>query len=393
MTIIIFTLLLFEILSFLTLKNHFSKYSRSLYYCILILHFALSLPIWYYLIKVITFKGFADNPELINDQLTLTGFISAVAIPRSIASFIHFTGKLLRKKKGGHIRWLTEAGLILTSLIFLIIVYSSFFSRYNFQTEKIAIRIKDLGKSLDGLKIIHLSDMHLSSFYKHPDLIDEVLKEAISHDPDLMINTGDFVTIGRREFSGFVKILSKYKARYGNYAILGNHDMGTYLPSEAEEKKMTPMLISELVSASGYRVLRDENEIIEINGKKVAIIGVITEGSHPGIIHGDVIKASAGTDSADLKILLIHDPNQWDADVKGKTDIQLSLAGHTHGMQIGIITRNFRWSPAKYFYPRWNGLYSAGNQHLYVNRGLGILGIPFRIWMPPEITVITLLAE
>jgi predicted MPP superfamily phosphohydrolase len=122
------------------------------------------------------------------------------------------------------------------------------------------------------------------------------------------------------------------------------------------------------------------------------VIGVMTKGSFPEIIHSDLNKAYSGTDSADLKILLAHDPNQWEKDVTGKTDIDITLSGHTHGMQIGILTKRVKWSPARYFYPQWNGLYKTGEQYLIVNRGLGVLAIPFRIGMPPEITVITLIA-
>jgi predicted MPP superfamily phosphohydrolase len=221
--------------------------------------------------------------------------------------------------------------------------------------------------------------------------MEEVMETVDSYNPDLIVNTGDFITLGPREYGRFDTLLIKYRGMYGNYAIIGNHDVGTYLPDGfTAEKRETPDKMRELILNSGYDLLNDENRIIDIKGSELAIIGVKTGGSHPEIIHGDLGKAIMGTDSADLKILLMHDPNQWDKDVVGKTDIELSLAGHTHGMQIGIITRNFRWSPAKRFYPRWHGLYSEGEQFLYVNRGLGVLGVPFRIWMPPEITIITL---
>ncbi len=132
---------------------------------------------------------------------------------------------------------------------------------------------------------------------------------------------------------------------------------------------------------------------VKIGNAKIAMIGVVTKGSFPKIIHGDLTKAAIGTDSADLRILLSHDPNHWGKAVKGRTNIEVTLSGHTHGMQIGILTKKFKWSPAKYFYPQWNGLYSAGEQYLVVNRGLGVLGIPFRVWMPPEISVVTILSE
>jgi predicted MPP superfamily phosphohydrolase len=116
-------------------------------------------------------------------------------------------------------------------------------------------------------------------------------------------------------------------------------------------------------------------------------------GRHPYITYGDLGKAITGLDSVDLKILLSHDPNHWEKAVVGKTDIDITLSGHTHGMQMGILTKHFKWSPSKYFYPHWNGLFLEGNQSQYVNRGLGVLSIPFRIWMPPEITIITLRPE
>jgi uncharacterized protein len=151
--------------------------------------------------------------------------------------------------------------------------------------------------------------------------------------------------------------------------------------------------MKELIKSSGYQVLYNGNKTIEINGVKVEFIGVETSGRFPKIIHGDLKKAMEESDTAGFKILLAHDPNQWDSDVVGKTDIKLTFAGHTHGMQMGILTKKLRWSPIKYFYPHWQGLYSENDQFLYVNRGLGVLGIPFRIWMPPEITVMTLKSD
>lgn len=346
---------------------------------------------WSYAFVIITYKGHYDDPAFLGNQLIMTGLLSAVLLPRSVISLGHFTGKLIRIKQGGHIIWLTGSAMIFSLILMLILAHGAFRGRFNFKTEKIEIRIKGLNSSLDGIKIAQLSDLHLSSFYKKADRLEKAISIINSHNPDLIFNTGDFVTIGRREFDRFDTILIKHKSRFGNYAVLGNHDMGTYLPDKArEEKRLTPEIMGRLIIGSGYRLLNDENEIIKISNAEVAVIGVKTSGSHPGIVHGDLKKALIGTDSADLRILLCHDPNQWDLDVAGKTDIELSLAGHTHGMQVGIITRNFRWSPARRYYPRWNGLYSEGDQYLYVNRGLGLLGVPFRIWMPPEITIITL---
>ncbi len=391
MAAVLLLALFFEILSFIAIRDHYAKRSGTIYYLIKASHFALSVLMWFYIFKVLTWKGFPDEPSHLNDRLIFTGLLSAVLIPRSIFSLVHFIGKLIRKKRGGHIRWLTEAAVIYSVLVFLTVCNGSFFGRFNFKTDAVTINIKGMDPSLDGLKIAHLTDMHLSSFYNKSKRLEEVMKKVDTYNPDLIVNTGDFITLGSREYGRFDTLLLKHRGLYGNYAIIGNHDMGTYLPDNySVEKRATPDRMRELIMKSGYHLLNDENTIINVKGVNVAVIGVKTGGSHPEIIHGDVRKASVGTDSAGLRILLCHDPNQWDKDVVGKTDIELSLAGHTHGMQMGIITRNFRWSPAKRYYPRWHGLYSEGEQFLYVNRGLGVLGVPFRIWMPPEITIITL---
>ena len=176
---------------------------------------------------------------------------------------------------------------------------------------------------------------------------------------------------------------------------MGNHDAGTYNPDFTEADRVNNVsILNNLVESSGYIVLNDAHVKVRIGDAELAIIGVTTAGRHPDIVHGDLDKAITGLDTVDLRLLLTHDPNQWLVDVAGKKkDIEISLSGHTHGMQMGILTKSFRWSPSKYFYPHWNGLYREENQFHYVNRGLGVLAIPFRIWMPPEITVITLKQE
>ena len=205
------------------------------------------------------------------------------------------------------------------------------------------------------------------------------------------MNTGDFVNYSYPEYESNDTILVKAVAKLGQYAVLGNHDMGTYNSNlNAAGRDSNVKMMIRLMTASGYRVLVDENLVILVGKAKIGLAGVTTRGRHPDIIHGDLGKAIAGLDSVDVKILLSHDPNHWELAVKGKTDIDLMLAGHTHGMQMGIITSSFKWSPAKYFYPEWNGLYNDDGQYLYVNRGLGVLGIPFRIGMPPEISVLRL---
>ncbi len=390
----ILILILVEILTFLVLKEHIYLSSKLKFYFLFSIHSLLSIWLWFLIIKVSFYKGYFDTPEDIWIRMNLTGMICAIALPRMLTSFFHYTGKLLRIRKGGHLRWLTQSGFVISFIIFSVIAFGTFIGKFNFRIEKITIKIKGMDKELDSLRIVQISDLHLAGFYKHHNRLQKAIDEVNSYSPDLIINTGDFVSYGWREFDSCDTILIKEKSRFGNFAIPGNHDAGTYFPGSSEtDRKSIALKINELITASGYNVLNNEYVILNIKDARIALIGVETYGRHPDIIHGDLKKATEGLDSVDFKILLCHDPNQWREDVAGKTDIDLTLSGHTHGMQIGIVTKKFRWSPSKYSYPEWNGLFSEGNQYLYVNRGLGVLAIPFRIWMPPEITVLTLVTE
>jgi len=387
-------LIIIEILMFVVLWQHFYNKTKAKYYISIIIHIILSIWLWIIYFETTFYNSFYDNPKHVWLMMNLTAIMIAVVFPRAIIIILHFTGKLINLKNGFHLRWLTNSGLALMLVIFSTIAVSSLWERFNFKTEYIIINIKGLNKDLDGLKIVQLSDMHLTSFYRHKNQLQKVITEVNQLKPDLLINTGDFISYGWREFERYDTILSRAKSRYGNFAILGNHDVGTYDPYFTKADKNNNILIMDsLIRTSGYQVLNDEFKIVNIGKARVALIGVVTGGRHPHMVHGNLDKALAGLDSVDLKILLSHDPNHWAEAVTGKTDIDITLSGHTHGMQMGIITKKFRWSPAKYFYPHWNGLYTSGRQYQYVNRGLGVLAIPFRIWMPPEITVITIKKE
>lgn len=392
--LLLIILILTEVLTPAVLRQHFFTVSKPKYYISIVIHIILSLWLWILFLETTGFNSFFDSPRHIWMMMNLKGMICGVVAPRVILNLCHFSGRLAKIKSGGHPRWLTNTGLAIMVVIFSIIASGTLYERFNFKIEAVTIKIKGLNKDLDGLKIVQLSDLHLAGFYHHRKLLQEVMEKVNSYKPDLILNTGDFVSYGWREFDRNDTILSKAYSRYGNYAVMGNHDFGTYHPYFTEgDRDNNVLILNKMIKASGYAVLNDEFTKVNIGGAKVGLIGVITMGRHPDIVHGDLGKAIAGLDSVDLKILLSHDPNHWKLAVTGKTDIDITLSGHTHGMQMGILTKKFRWSPSKYFYPHWNGLFSEGKQFQYVNRGLGVLAIPFRIWMPPEITIITLKQE
>jgi predicted MPP superfamily phosphohydrolase len=383
-----------ELLTILVIRQHFKASSKANYYISVIINSILSIYLWVLYVKLYTYKGYFDDMSHIYLMMSLTGAICAIVIPRVILDIFHLTGSLIMIRKGGHIRSLTNAGIMVFASIFTIIVWSSTIGKFNFKTSEINLEIPGLNKNLEGLTIVQLSDIHLAGFYRYRGKLAKVVEKVNSYKPDILINSGDFINYGWREFDNMDTLLSGAKGKLGSFAAIGNHDIGTYNPDLNEAGRDSNLVrMNELIKASGYNVLNDENTFLNIGPAKVAIIGVITEGKHPRMVHGDLSKAIKGTDSADFRILISHDPNHWEEAVKGKTKIELTFAGHTHGMQMGILTGGFKWSPSQYFYPKWNGLYNSGNQFLYVNRGLGVLAIPFRIWMPPEITVIKLTSK
>jgi len=387
-------LIIIEVLTIAVLREHFFNTSRIKYYISVLIHTILSIWLWALLIEISNYRGYYDSAWNIWAHMNLNGMICTVIFPRFMLIVLHFSGKAMRVKTGGHSRSLTNTGLVISILIFSIFANGTITGRFNFKTEEVTIRIRDLNDKLNGIKIVQISDNHLNAFHHHLNLLQNVVQKINSYHPDIIVNTGDFVTAGWREFIGSDSILAGAKSRYGNFAVFGNHDSGTYLQLRTDSAlRSNTLMLNEMIRSSGYTILNNEHVIADINGAKVALIGVTTGGRHPDIIHGDLKQAMSGLDSVDFKIFLCHDPNQWEEDVTGKTDIELTLSGHTHGMQIGILTKNFKWSPSKYFYPHWNGLYKIGNQYLFVNRGLGVLAIPARIWMPPEITVIKLEKE
>lgn len=390
--ILIVVLILTEAISLVVLRQHFFVRARTRYYIFVVIHFILSIWFWVLMIDVLGYDSFFDNPDNVWRLMAVAGMVCGVVLPRLMVIVLHFTGKLIKRKNGGHIRWLTNAGLALAMFILAVVGWGSLFGKLNFRYENVPVGIKGLHPDLEGLKIVQISDLHLAGFYHHPEAFRKVIEKINSLNPDIVINTGDFITIGWREFGRNDTVLAKSSSRYGNFAIMGNHDAGAYNPDFTPADLGNHMLImNNLVKASGYTILNDESTKVKVGNATIGITGVTTGGRHPYITHGNIEKASAGTDSTDLRILLTHDPNHWLEAVSGKhPEIGLTLSGHTHGMQLGIMTRKFRWSPSKYFYPHWNGMYNEGGQLHYVNRGLGVLAIPFRIWMPPEITILTL---
>jgi predicted MPP superfamily phosphohydrolase len=287
--------------------------------------------------------------------------------------------------------FLYQLGAVIAAIPFVAIFYGITHGKSNFRIISKRISFSNLPKSFKGLKIIQISDIHLGSLNNDFDSIAEAVDIINTQNADLVLFTGDLVNNFSEETEGWQPVLSKIKAKIGKFSVMGNHDYGDYSRWESAEEKTTNLAaIKNFHAEIGFRLLLNETETIEINGEKIALIGVENWGQPPFPQYGNLTKASANADNLPFKILLSHDPSHWDAEVVNDTNIDLTLAGHTHGMQFGFEYFGLKWSPIQYKYKRWGGLYRENKQYLYVNRGLGYIGFPGRIGMPPEITLIEL---
>ncbi|WP_308992857.1 metallophosphoesterase [Mariniflexile litorale] len=306
-----------------------------------------------------------------------------------ILSILYITNYLFSKNESLII--VPLIGLLSGFLPFFIILYGIFKAVYKFKVYHHVIFSRILPKSFNGLKIVQLSDLHLGSFNYGYDKLERAIKKINHLQPDYIMITGDLVNNYAWELRGWNTVFNKLCAKKGKFAILGNHDYGDYSQWDSQEAKQENLdAIKQFYVDIGFKILLNESQIISKNNEQIAIIGVENWGKPPFKQYGDLQQAIKGVKSIPFKILLSHDPTHWSEKVIDKTDITLTFAGHTHGMQAAFQYKNLQWSPIKYKFKHWAGLYKHNQQYLYVNRGLGWLGFPARIGMRPEITFLEL---
>lgn len=266
------------------------------------------------------------------------------------------------------------------------IAYGSFVGITRFEVKEVTCYSPRLPDGFDGYRIVQLSDIHAGSWQGRPQVIQKLVTLANDQKADLIVFTGDLVNQRSRELDDFTSILSQLHAPDGVYSILGNHDYGTYYhwKSPEEEKANLDHLLRQQASM-GWTMLNNAHAILRHQGDSIALIGVENDGEPPFSQFADLHKAAKGTNGM-FKILLSHNPTHWRREVLPDSDIDLTLSGHTHAMQ-GIF---FGHSLAALKYPEWAGMYTEGERSLYVNIGIGYVGLPFRFGAWPEITVITL---
>ncbi len=359
------------------------------------------LSIFYFLVSVAAtgLLLFAfSNPEVLRQSRNYTFFIFVISVtflnlfPKIFFAFMTILSFLIRWLAGRRMQRITIAGsFLICSGIILAISYGILFGRFDLNVVKQDLYFDNLPPQADGLIIVQLSDIHLGSFGKNPAVLKETLKIIADIQPDLLFFTGDIVNNFADEMHGFEPYLKQFRAKYGKFAIQGNHDYGDYSSWPDSTSKIQNLTrIRQGFTRAGFTLLLNQSAKVNIQDTSIYILGVENWGHPPFPQYARLDLALDSLPSGTFKILLSHDPAHWNARVVPETDIPLTLSGHTHGGQFGIKIAGIEFSPIYFSQKNWGGLYRNGIQYLYVNKGLGTIGYPGRIDMRPEITVLTL---
>ncbi|MCL7752199.1 metallophosphoesterase [Polaribacter sp. Z022] len=333
------------------------------------------------------------------------GLLLTVSIPKLVIIILLFGEDIYRwilklisaisnnetKPLAGRRKFISQIALGLAAIPFASFIYGIIQGKYNYKVLKYQLSFKDLPDAFDGYTITQISDIHSGSFTNKEkiqygvDLINE-------QKSDLMLFTGDIVNNKADEMDNWIDVFAQLEAKEGKYSVLGNHDYGDYMDwSNKQEKIDNFKAVKDIHKKIGFDLLLDEHRYLEKGGQKIALVGVENWGR--GFKEkGDLEKASKEIKKEDFKILMSHDPSHWEHKVKqDEFNYHLTLSGHTHGLQMGIeIPGWIKWSPSKFVYKQWAGLYEEYGRYINVNRGFGYHAFPGRVGIWPEITVIEL---
>lgn len=334
---------------------------------------------------ILIFVMFEPRPHAMSRMSIFLIIFLCINVPKAIFTLLSLLFRFIAKKVKHEFyeSWLAGA-IALYSMAY--ILFGATVGKEYFQVEEITIQSSDIPEGFDGYRMVQLSDIHAGSWAGNPESIERAVKKINQLQPDLIVFTGDLVNNLATELDEFIPIFSQLKAKDGIYSVLGNHDYSLYIHWEREEDQQANLdSLKAKETQMGWQLLNNEHVILHQKGDSIALIGVENSGHPPFPNYADLPGAMKGTEGM-FKILLSHDPSHWRREVLPDTDIQLTLSGHTHAMQTKILG----FSPSRFVYPEYSGLYQEDNQMLYVNIGLGYLMFPMRIGAWPEITLFTL---
>lgn len=369
------------------------------------IYLASSIACWIFLIVIVFLPKRDESSEILGIMWMLYSYLTIYAA-KLIYTIISLAGKLIKlifriKPKKHYAQW----GGLLCGFVFLGIMFAGVvFTRSRIEVNRIEIDSPKIPRDFNGFKIAQISDLHVGTWGNDTTFISNLVDSINSLKPDLIVFTGDIVNRKTEELHPFIKTLSRLKAPYGVMSILGNHDYGDYVDwkNPSDRDKNNEMLASHQKDM-GWDLLNNRKEFIVKGNDSIMVVGVENWGDPPFPTYGDLDHAlSPSADSVfnqndhRFKILLTHNPEHWNQVISKSTNIDLTLSGHTHAMQMMISLGDWKWSPARYRYEQWGGLYERFNDkghptRLYVNIGAGEVGMPSRLLDAyPEITLITL---
>jgi predicted MPP superfamily phosphohydrolase len=362
------------------------------------------------LVVLIYQLGFSGSPRMLSGgNMYVYGFFLALFTPKILLIIFMFGEDIFRAVAGIfsklgvvsntndiHIpsrrKFISTIALGIAAIPFTSLLYGMYQGKYNYKVLKYVLEFDDLPEGFDGYTITQISDIHSGSFTNS-----EKIKYAVDlvneQKSDVVMFTGDLVNNVAEEMDAYKSIFSSIQAKDGVFSVLGNHDYGDYVQWESNEAKDANLRALKTVQKEmGWKLLLNEHHFIERNNERLAIVGVENWGENGFKKAGDLDLACNKVVKEDFKILMSHDPSHWQSEVKNDDrNFQLTLSGHTHGMQFGIeIPGWIKWSPVKYRYENWAGIYEEFGRYINVNRGFGYLGYPGRVGIWPEISVIEL---
>lgn len=363
---------------------------------------AYALPTLFLL--ALTFMMQATRTGIVDFRVTIWMLIILIAyiLPTCIYSLFHITSQIVNHFSHRDIQSIRYIGLSLAIIVTVGITYG-IVMRHNIRVRRITISTPSLPAQFEGTRIAHITDLHLGNLTPRDRYMHKVISKLQAERPDLLLFTGDMMNLNASEIEGLEGIFNAIDAPLGRYAVMGNHDYGDYCKWPSLDDKHANLLAThEAYRSLGFTLLLDSAIHITPNpmhaedissNATIGLIGVENWSNPPFPRYGDLNIATASFTPAPFNILLSHDPSHWADEVLSSTYhyIDLTLSGHTHSSQLGInIGERYKWSPSQFLFPHWDGHYQQGDQHLFVSRGLGYTAIPFRLGMPPEITIITL---
>jgi len=317
---------------------------------------------------------------------------SFVSLTQKIALILFFLVALIASSfLDPNMSYLVKFAAFVGSLgLVIAMIYGLTYGKYRYVKEEQDVHFDQLPSALEGLKIVQISDIHSGTWDSNKG-VQKGIDLINAQQPDLILFTGDLVNGNKDEIDPFIDQFASLESKYGKYAVLGNHDYY----GQPRERDLRPAYYQDLYSKyeqMGFDLILNDSRSVDIGGDTLYIAGVENWG------HGRYFPKRGNLDAAfshipydGFTILMSHDPSHWDLKVrKYDRKVPLTLSGHTHAMQFGINLPFFKWSPVKYRYRYWMGMYESNNEKLYVNRGFGVLGYPGRVGMSPEVTVLNL---